>query len=1036
MGKRTFVNAFIALALSLPAVPLPAAEGSVQVRPTNRNYYMATLLGEAEHYAPTFYDDFLITLNGKDVGLFTRVDGVPVDFYWYVESPQAVADVDRAFKAQKAAIDEVSPRILPAFAAYQKTAPKFGKEGLYGQVLGMVKSITSVAPQRVMGDEKVSRAINEALYQYLKSNGIQDLNALAKAPQLINMVVNKFYLLSTTYFYRDFPHVKAYLDRLGPVKERLKKEKRPFKACVFACSTGEEVLSYAVELLEAGVQDFTILASDINEPGLRHAREFRYSGSMIERLPLSSQQKIKKHFELNKALGVWEPKDRAFFRSRIQYVRQDLLENLPANLDPRFAPPYDLVSIMNVLFYLDDPAVQARKDYWARIVNPDGFLILHDFFYSLQTGTLGHEWAFKNFLMINDWVNVRVTGGMGVAEKISFYESAHAQSPSDGTLLALVRAYSLSGNSAKIEPLCERYLKSHPRSMPALRSLWEFRSLNRPAEAARLLKGISELQPHAPDVLDKMAQEEKDRREKDFILELKKVSGAFFASYKSRPREAEALFLFQKPSTGKYEWLRRLLKINALAVLQNHHMNVKDLPDAERVGKEAFRLAKEALPEAPPVLASYLDQLVQDRLGHVLEEAGPAKALEAADEIFSAFGPVFSWSGFSAASLNAHYFLTRGMALDKLGRAKDARAAVDAAVAHFDRAMEMIDELMLSRYFFFYGDAGRAYFIRSKLRAESGDTAGAQLDDARALDLLEMGLSYNPLYGKEVYNWRTELLNRRRVSPADKSGEAPLAGFLTHFSDEYGPYTFSSEIVRYNPGDGSSIEATLLIPDKSAPARPGLVFVHMWARDRNTWWGLPEFLASHGYPSIYMDLRGHGASRFADSAHRVTISDDIKWQGRYKEFVADVLPAIDQLKRNPAVPSGKVILLGASLGAPVGMLSAELRRESVMGLVMMSPALNYFGVDCTQAMEKLSEMPLLVTAEKTDGSFRGAKDFFNTFNGFKSYLPLDRVGHGTDALYRDAGLPTMILAWLEQVNVASASLQKLRTSHPAARRPK
>jgi pimeloyl-ACP methyl ester carboxylesterase len=336
--------------------------------------------------------------------------------------------------------------------------------------------------------------------------------------------------------------------------------------------------------------------------------------------------------------------------------------------------------------------------------------------------------------------------------------------------------------------------------------------------------------------------------------------------------------------------------------------------------------------------------------------------------------------------------------------------------------------LIPSRRPFFTGDAGRAFMVRGELAAEAGEDT-ARADEVRALDLLEEGLSYNPLYGKNLHTWRSDLLSRRKAAQS-QSGNAPLEGSLLNLSDEKGPYAFSSEIVHFKSSDGADIEATLLVPEESAPQKPGLVFVHMWARDRNTWWGLPELLASHGYSSIYMDLRGHGKSRFPDSAHRVTIKDEEPWMRRYVEFPRDVIPAIDLLSARESVKEGKVVVLGASLGCPVGVLAAEKRRDKVLALVMLSPSVNYFGVDCREALPALGGAPFFVMLEKSDASFKLGKEFFSLIKGYKTYLELDHIGHGTDALYREVGLPTILLSWLEQLKSIEQPLRKIDGSHP------
>jgi pimeloyl-ACP methyl ester carboxylesterase len=129
-----------------------------------------------------------------------------------------------------------------------------------------------------------------------------------------------------------------------------------------------------------------------------------------------------------------------------------------------------------------------------------------------------------------------------------------------------------------------------------------------------------------------------------------------------------------------------------------------------------------------------------------------------------------------------------------------------------------------------------------------------------------------------------------------------------------------------------------------------------------------------------------------------------------------------RLAAHPSFRDGRWVMVGASLGCPVGVLAAEAQKENLMAMVMLSPSLAYFGVDCESALRRMSKVPLFVMAEKTDKSFRDAKAFFDVADGYKTYFQLENAGHGTDALYRDVGLPTVILSWLENVAAASASL--------------
>jgi pimeloyl-ACP methyl ester carboxylesterase len=262
-------------------------------------------------------------------------------------------------------------------------------------------------------------------------------------------------------------------------------------------------------------------------------------------------------------------------------------------------------------------------------------------------------------------------------------------------------------------------------------------------------------------------------------------------------------------------------------------------------------------------------------------------------------------------------------------------------------------------------------------------------------------------------------------------GAIPYKGSKLRFKDPYGPYSYKSEVVRYKSQDGASIEATVLTPETGLSRRPGLVFVHMWARDRETWWGLPEFLATYGYPSIYMDLRGHGNSKFPGYDKRITIYDTNE---KYTDLHLDILPAIDKLNTHPGVKPNQLILVGASLGCPLGVLAVDKKKDHFIGMIHLSPSTVYFDVNCKTALTRLKKMPLYAALERTDKGFHGGKDFFSLSERYKTYYQMEHVGHGTDMIFRDVGMASVVLAWVEQIEKLHPLIQKIEEEKPLSKK--
>ncbi len=255
----------------------------------------------------------------------------------------------------------------------------------------------------------------------------------------------------------------------------------------------------------------------------------------------------------------------------------------------------------------------------------------------------------------------------------------------------------------------------------------------------------------------------------------------------------------------------------------------------------------------------------------------------------------------------------------------------------------------------------------------------------------------------------------------DVSENVPLNGHILNFDDPKGPFEFTTEILTYQSKDRASIEATLVLPKTDSP-RSGIVFVHMWARDRMTFWGLPEYMATFGFPSIYMDLRGHGKSSFPDSNIKITPRDKNK---SYRDFYLDILPAFKILNEQKTVRQDHLILLGASLGCPLGVKAAQEFKDSIAGMIFLAPSIDYFDVNCFPALKKLRKKPAYVIVERTDRSYRSALHFFNQFQGYKTLMKLTDIGHGSDILYKNLGFPTLIRQWVEQIDQNSVFFQKL-----------
>lgn len=122
--------------------------------------------------------------------------------------------------------------------------------------------------------------------------------------------------------------------------------------------------------------------------------------------------------------------------------------------------------------------------------------------------------------------------------------------------------------------------------------------------------------------------------------------------------------------------------------------------------------------------------------------------------------------------------------------------------------------------------------------------------------------------------------------------------------------------------DAQQIEATLVVPRTLIP---GVLFIHGWGVDRETYLNRARELAALGCICLLFDMRGHAAT--AEQRDEVTREDSL----------ADVVAAYDHLAGHPLVDPNAIAVIGSSYG---GYLAAVLTGvRPVRWLGMRVPAL-------------------------------------------------------------------------------------------------
>lgn len=186
----------------------------------------------------------------------------------------------------------------------------------------------------------------------------------------------KSFTTNHTFFFRETEH----FDML--IQEIRKKGLTCPKIWIAAASTGEELYTMAIRLIEAGIRDYFILASDINKQNLLHVKKGVYPASRLKFVPPAM---VRRYFTV-----VNVPRDELHYRVKDILRKQFVLKTLNLTYTLRFEDSFDFVFCRNVLMYFPANIQKQVVRMTLDNLSPDGLLFVgHS--ESLGNLGLGHE---------------------------------------------------------------------------------------------------------------------------------------------------------------------------------------------------------------------------------------------------------------------------------------------------------------------------------------------------------------------------------------------------------------------------------------------------------------------------------------------------------------------------------------------------------------------------------------------------------------------------------------------------------------------
>ena len=220
------------------------------------------------------------------------------------------------------------------------------------------------------GKEYLVQARLLPLTRQLQLNSISDLVARLRSPRDDSLTVKVVEAMATTetLFFRDHHPFETLRTTVLPELVRRRMNERRLNIWCAACSTCQEPYSLAMLIREHFPQlaswDVNLLATDFSNETLARARAARYSQIEVNRgLPAPL---LMKYFQQEGS--QWQL--RADVRSAVTFRELNLIQPWP------LLPRMDLVLMRNVLIYFD---IDTKKEILARVarlLHPDGYLIL------------------------------------------------------------------------------------------------------------------------------------------------------------------------------------------------------------------------------------------------------------------------------------------------------------------------------------------------------------------------------------------------------------------------------------------------------------------------------------------------------------------------------------------------------------------------------------------------------------------------------------------------------------------------------------
>jgi two-component system CheB/CheR fusion protein len=246
-----------------------------------------------------------------------------------------------------------------------RAAPSPSEAEVFGDILALLRNRMNVDFSHYK-----QTTIKRRILRRMALRGLQDVHEYLRFLRDNSGEVQNLYqdfLIRVTQFFRDPEAFEALKEKVFPALVKARLAAHPIRLWVAGCSTGEEVYSLAIALLEfletqPQTVPLKILATDLNDFALEKAR----AGIYLENIEIDVSPERLRRFFIRQNGHYQISKD---IRELCVFSRHNMAG------DPPFSRLH-LISCRNVLIYMESVLQRRVLPILHYALNPEGFLFL------------------------------------------------------------------------------------------------------------------------------------------------------------------------------------------------------------------------------------------------------------------------------------------------------------------------------------------------------------------------------------------------------------------------------------------------------------------------------------------------------------------------------------------------------------------------------------------------------------------------------------------------------------------------------------